>query len=83
MYPFGLSNVLKVEGSGSRLLEKSMATTCICAFLYLPVTYACCCWFIWKVFDVFVSLYLSIVYTLPLVGFTFVVLALSPIYINT
>ena len=53
--------VLKAEGLHSRFLENSIATTCISAFSYLSVPHACCCWFIWKVFDVFVSVYLCIV----------------------
>ena len=54
-HAFSLQNVLKVEVSRSRLLENSIATTCICAFSYLSVPHACCYWFICKVFDVFIS----------------------------
>ena len=65
-YAFSLQNILKVEGSR--------------AFSYLSVPHACCCWFIWKVFDVFVSVYATrssmYTYTQPLVAFAFVVFAL-------
>ena len=37
---FSLQNILKVEGSHSHHLEKSIATACICAFLYLPVLFS-------------------------------------------
>ena len=74
---FSLQNVLKVEGSRSRLLENSLATACICAFSYLSVPHSCCCWFIWKVFDEFVNVYLCIMYILPLVAFAFIMFALS------
>ena len=74
---FSLTNVLEVEGFCSRLLENFIATLCICAFSYLSVTHASCCLLAWKVFDVFVSVYLCIVYILPLVAFAFVVFALS------
>ena len=49
-------NVLKIEGSRSCLLENSIATACICASSYLSVPHTCCCWFIWKVFDVLVNM---------------------------
>ena len=38
-----LQDILKVEGSRSRLLETSIATACICAFSHLSVPHACCC----------------------------------------
>ena len=47
------TNFLEAEGSHTCLLKNYIATACICAFLYLSVPYACCCWFIQK-FDVFV-----------------------------
>ena len=42
---FNLTNVLETEGCCSRLLEKSTATVCICAFSYMFVPHAYCCWF--------------------------------------
>ena len=53
MHVFSLQNVLKVKGSRSHLLENSIATSCLCSFSYLSVAHTCCCWFIWKVFDVY------------------------------
>ena len=74
MHAFSLQNVLKLKGSGSRLLENSTATAYICAFSLCPVffPYACCYWFTWLVSDVFVS-----ADTLPLVAFAFVMFVLS------
>ena len=60
---FSLQKVLNVEGSRSSLLENSLVTACICALSHLSVRHAFCCWFIWMMFDVFVSVYLCIVYT--------------------
>ena len=57
------TNVLQVEGLCSRRLENSIA--------YLSIPHACCYWFIWKLFDVFVSVYLFIMYTLSLAAFAF------------
>ena len=51
---------LIVEDKRSRLLESSIVTTCVCACLYLSIPIACCCWFIWNVFNVFVSVYLCL-----------------------
>ena len=42
---FSLTNVLEMEGSCSRLLEKSTAAVCICAFSYMSFTHACRCCF--------------------------------------
>ena len=50
--------------------EKSIAKASICAFSYLSVPHVCCCWFIWKAFNV-------CVYTLTLVAFAFVVFSFS------
>ena len=36
-------NVLEIEGSCSRLLEKSTATVCIWAFPFMSFPYAYCC----------------------------------------
>ena len=74
-HTFSLLYVYKVKGSCSCLLENSIMTACSCSFLYLPVPNACCC--CRKLFNIFVSVYLSIVYTLPLVAFAFVVFAFS------
>ena len=55
-------NVLfEAGGSRSRLLQNSIATACICAFSYFFVPcfpHACCYWFTFIGFDVFVSGYL-------------------------
>ena len=40
---FSLHNVVKVEDSRSRILEKSIVTVCICAFLYMLLPHAYCC----------------------------------------
>ena len=42
---FSLQNILKVEGSPSRLLETSIATACLCVFSHLTVPHTCYCWF--------------------------------------
>ena len=42
---FSLTNVLVMEGTCSRLLEKSTATVCICSFSYMSFLHAYCCWF--------------------------------------
>ena len=55
---FSLTNVLEAEGWRSCLLENSIATACMCEFFFLSVSHICCCWVIWKVFVVFVSMYL-------------------------
>ena len=75
---FSLPNVLIVVGSWTRLLENSIAKACVWAFSYLSVLQACCCWFMCKVSEIFVRVYLSIVYTQTLVAFsiTFILLAL-------
>ena len=41
-HTFSLQNVLKVEDSRSRLLERFIAHACIFAFSYLSVRHACC-----------------------------------------
>ena len=56
-YVFSLQNVLNLEGSWSRLFEESIAKAYVCAFSYLSVPHNCCYWFIWKMFDIFVSMY--------------------------
>ena len=53
--------------------SRSFGFSCICAFLCLYAFHAYCCWFICKVFDVFASVHLCIVYTLSLVAFAFFV----------
>ena len=55
MHIFSLQNVLKVECSHCCIGEISIVTACLCAFSYLSVPYACCWWFIWKVFWYYVD----------------------------
>ena len=43
-------NVLEMEGSGSRLLEKSSASACIYAFSYVSLPYVYYCWFRWSMY---------------------------------
>ena len=61
--------------------RESIATACVCTFSHLSVAFAYCCWFILKMFDVFVSVYFCIVYSLSLVAFAFVVYVLSICFI--
>ena len=69
-----MQNVLKVEGSDSRVLHRDHLYMCILMLVFFP--YACCYWFTLIVFDVFVSVHSCIVYTLTLVAFAFIVFAL-------
>ena len=59
-HTFSLQNIIKVEYSRSRLLEKSIATVCICAFSYMSFPHAYCCWFRCSMY-----LLMCIVYPLP------------------
>ena len=59
-----LKNVLNVEGSWSRLLENSVAKDSVLSYLSAP--HACCYWFIWKVLDIFVTVYAYVYLTLLL-----------------
>ena len=57
--------------SFSRTLSRPLVYVHHAYVSYLSVPHACCCWFIWRVFHVYLSVYFCIVYTLPLVAFVF------------
>ena len=57
MHTFILHHIGKVEGSRFYFLENYIATACASAFSYFSVPHACCWWFIWKAFDVFVCVF--------------------------
>ena len=65
---FSLQNVLKVEGSRSRLLKNSIATACIRAFSYLSARFVCCYWIACSMNLLVCICIVCIVYTLPLVA---------------
>ena len=70
---FSLTNVLAIEGFSFRLLEKSYATVCICAFSYVPFPHAYCCWFRCSInlLEWFCVVHLSHTHTDVIVGFTY------------